>query len=205
LGAINSISAMLQQELNGLRGFSATNLKNMRIFYEEWSEIEPMLLKNSSVILFDFMASDNRQTASDDYESSNRQKVSDDLKGTFFRLGFSQHLAILQAIKDNDSRLFYMQKCANEFWSYETLKHHLKNQLHKQIGKLAHNFEHTLPEQQFKQKALMAFKDEMLLDFINIQDIDDEPDERVLEQEIVLNIKKFIMALGVDFHCSLMK
>jgi len=56
-----------------------------------------------------------------------------------------------------------------------------------------------LPEQQFKQKALMAFKDEMLLDFINIHDSEEEADERVLEQEIVLNIKKFIMALGVDF------
>lgn len=199
LGAINSISAMLQQELNGLRGFSATNLKNMRIFYEEWTEIEPLLLKNSSVILFDFMASDYRQTASDDFESANRQMVSDDLEGIFFKLGFSQHLSILQAVKDNESRLFYLKKSANEFWNYEALKHHLKNQLHKQIGKLVHNFEHTLPEQQFKQKALMAFKDDMLLDFINIQDKDDEPDERVLEQEIVLNIKKFIMALGVDF------
>ena len=199
LGAIDSISAMLQQELNGLRGFSATNLKNMRIFYEGWAEIEPLLLRNSSVMLFDFMIAENRQTTSDDLESSNRQMVSDDLEETFFRLGFSQHMAILQAVKDTQSRLFYMQKCATEFWTYETLKHHLKNQLHNQIGKLTHNFEHTLPEQQFKQKALMVFKDEMLLDFINIQDTDEEPDERVLEQEIVLNIKKFIMALGVDF------
>ena len=199
LGAIDSISAMLQQELNGLRGFSATNLKNMRIFYEGWAEIEPLLLRNSSVMLFDFMIAENRQTTSDDLESSNRQMVSDDLEETFFRLGFSQHMAILQAVKDTQSRLFYMQKCATEFWTYETLKHHLKNQLHNQIGKLTHNFEHTLPEQQFKQKALMVFKEEMLLDFINIQDTDEEPDERVLEQEIVLNIKKFIMALGVDF------
>jgi RecB family endonuclease NucS len=45
----------------------------------------------------------------------------------------------------------------------------------------------------------MSFKDEMLLDFINIQDPDEVADERVLEQEIVLNIKKFIMALGNDF------
>ncbi len=37
-GAINIISDRLQQELPGLSGFSATNLKNMRIFYEEWKE-----------------------------------------------------------------------------------------------------------------------------------------------------------------------
>jgi len=195
LGAIDSISGLLQQELSGLRGFSATNLKNMRIFYEEWVEIEPILLKNSSVVLFDFMRIENRQMISDDFGSSIRQTVSDELEEAFFRLGFSQHLAILQAVKTAETRLFYLQKCANEYWNYETLK----NQLHKQIGKLSHNFEHTLPEQQFKQKALMAFKDEMLLDFINIHDSEEEADERVLEQEIVLNIKKFIMALGVDF------
>jgi len=30
---------MLQQELPGLTGFSETNIKNMRIFYETWSPI----------------------------------------------------------------------------------------------------------------------------------------------------------------------
>jgi len=44
--------------------------------------------------------------------------------------------------------------------------------------------------------ATDAFKSEYLLDFINLEDSDDE---RVLENEIVLNIKKFIMALGNNF------
>ena len=35
-GAIAYISEQLQRELPGLRGFSETNLKMMRIFYEEW-------------------------------------------------------------------------------------------------------------------------------------------------------------------------
>jgi hypothetical protein len=33
-GAIERISAQLQKELPGLRGFSASNIKNMRQFYE---------------------------------------------------------------------------------------------------------------------------------------------------------------------------
>jgi hypothetical protein len=32
--AIESISAQLQQELSGLRGFSTSNMKQMRLFYE---------------------------------------------------------------------------------------------------------------------------------------------------------------------------
>ena len=39
-GAIANISSRLRQELPGLRGFSETNLKNMRLFYEAWNCIE---------------------------------------------------------------------------------------------------------------------------------------------------------------------
>jgi hypothetical protein len=38
-GAIESISKQLQQELPGLRGFSASNMKNMRGFFESWSTV----------------------------------------------------------------------------------------------------------------------------------------------------------------------
>ena len=36
-GAIAAISERLSQELPGLRGFSSTNIKNMRIFFEQWA------------------------------------------------------------------------------------------------------------------------------------------------------------------------
>lgn len=41
-GAIETISRQLQGELPGLYGFSPSNMKNMRIFFEQWSsELEP--------------------------------------------------------------------------------------------------------------------------------------------------------------------
>ncbi len=36
--AIHNISKQLQIELPGIRGFSETNIKYMRLFYENWSE-----------------------------------------------------------------------------------------------------------------------------------------------------------------------
>ena len=45
-GALESISSQLRRELPGLRGYSATNLKNMRLFYEAWQ----MLDVKSSVV-----------------------------------------------------------------------------------------------------------------------------------------------------------
>ena len=43
-GALDTISNQLRRELPGLRGFSATSLKKMRLFYENWI----MLDANSS-------------------------------------------------------------------------------------------------------------------------------------------------------------
>lgn len=55
--AIETISKGLQQEMPGLRGFSARNIKNMRTFYEQWS---PYL---------------NRQTLSDDLGGMSNQSA----------------------------------------------------------------------------------------------------------------------------------
>ena len=53
------------------------------------------------------------------------------------------------------------------------------------------------------RKAVGMFKDEYLLDYINIEEMEvDKPediDERVIEKTIVRNIKKFIMTFGRDF------
>ena len=51
-------------------------------------------------------------------------------------------------------------------------------------------------------QAIRMFKDEYLLDFINVEDIDaqeEDVDERLVEQRIIHNIKRFIMTLGRDF------
>lgn len=48
--AIEAISSQLRKELPGLRGFSATSMRNMRTFYEEWRLLEG----NSSVTTDEF-------------------------------------------------------------------------------------------------------------------------------------------------------
>ena len=204
-GAIDSISSLLQQELHGLRGFSATNIRNMRIFYEEWAFLQPFLIDEKAPF-FQFSEEElNRQLPSAELKNSNRQLPicdlndgslihqlpTDELKDgfliqqmasaelqnefveQFLKIGFSHHREIIKK-SVIEERLFYIQKVATEFWSYETLKHHLKSDLYQRQGKLAHNFQTALSENSFRQKALMAFKDEMLLDFINIEDPEEE-------------------------------
>ena len=190
--AIGVISKMLQQELPGLTGFSETNIKNMRIFYEAWS---PVL---------------NRQPLAADLDKEldismllNRQLTTADLGETdfeyFLMVGFTHHREIIRNTKTIEERLFYIRKCATEFWSKETLKYHLKENLYSKEGTIQQtNFNKTIDNAAFKQRALQSFKDEYLLDFVNIED-PELVDERVIEQRIIQNVKNFIMAFGADF------
>ena len=51
-GAIEQISSLLQKELPGLRGFSVSNIKNMRVFYEEWEPVLKKVCRNARCTFF---------------------------------------------------------------------------------------------------------------------------------------------------------
>ena len=185
---LDKISARLQQELPGLRGFSGGNLKKMRVFYNEWRNSLPIgsSLTNQLVNEQNIIGS-----------SLTRELDSGPLKA-FFSIPFTHHYEIISKVKTCDARWYYITNSAKNFWTVRHLRTELKNQSHLQEQQLPNNFAVTL-EDMLSNKAIRAFKDQYLLDFVNVEDGDDEIDERVLENEIVLNIKKFLMSLGSDF------
>lgn len=179
---LQNISADLQKELPGLKGFSFRNLKNMRAFFEAYASLQ-----------IGQMLSAQLQT---DKKGQTLSASNDDItvQNLFLSLSFSHHLLIV-ALKSPEERLFYMQQSVKNHWSFRLLQHHIESDLYHQKGKLPNNFKATL-SQTLAAHALDAFKDEYLLDFININP---EDDERMLEQEIVNNIKHFILSLGTGF------
>ncbi|MBD0403695.1 YhcG family protein [Flammeovirga sp. EKP202] len=184
---LEDISSKLQQELPGLRGFSSRNISNMRSFYNAWKSKNSIMQTLSAK--FENKEVTIMQTLSTKLEDS-------DLKA-FLSVSFSQHLEIVTKIKDEKARWYYIHKTAQNFWSVRHLRTEIKNQSHLQ-DELPNNFEQTMT-QELSNKALRSFKDQYLLDFVNVEDADDEIDERVLEGEIVQNIRKFLMSLGSDF------
>jgi len=102
--------------------------------------------------------------------------------------------------KSLDGRLFYIAQCAIEFWSVEALKSNLRGDLFSKKGSLPSNFLRTLPEPEQARRAIRAFKDEYMLDFINIED-ENDPDERLIGRRIVANIKQFILSFGGNKFC----
>ena len=206
-GAIERISEQLQRELPGLRGFGARNMKNMRTFYEEWQSS-----LNSAAV-----AAELRQQADAERHAevanivdcsslmpSNRQPLAADLDiSEFVGLGFTHHIEILAKAKNLDERIFYIHQAFVNQWDKYHLREELKADLYHHQGKLPNNFGKAMPDKKSALKALEMFKDEYLLDFINVEEIGErdkaDVDEREVENSIVHNVKNFIMTFGRDF------
>lgn len=196
---IDSISEQLRRELPGLRGFSARSIRNMRTFYEYWKQY--LIWQPSAAKL---QLSINQDTI--DIECFSLQKWSpvaiEINREEFLGISFSHHLEILQKTKDIQEVLFYIHQTVLHKWDKYDLRNRLKEGLYQKQGVAANNFLQTMPVNDAR-KAVGMFKDEYLLDYINVEEMEvDNPedvDEKVIEQAIVRNIKKFIMTFGRDF------
>ena len=198
-GAIDRISEQLRRELPGLRGFSATSIKKMRTFYEFWCQyinrqplaVDLQITENNTVIDIDSFALQNWSPLAVEI---NREE--------FLSVSFSHHIEILHKTKDIHEVLFYIHQTVIHKWDKYDLRDRLKSGLYKLQQSATNNFIQTMPVVNAR-KAIGMFKDEYLLDFINVEEMEvDKPadvDERVVEQAIVRNVKQFIMTFGRDF------
>ncbi len=121
----------------------------------------------------------------------------------FLSIGFSHHRLILSKTKDEDERLFYIKRCATERFSYETLGRSIASDDYHHQGRLPNNFYETLPAADQAFRAVNTFKDEYLLDYINVEELGirdrEDIDEKVVENAIIHNVKMFILTFGRDF------
>ncbi len=121
----------------------------------------------------------------------------------FFKIGFTHHTTILSQVKSTEERYFYIRLCANEFLKVDTLKKMIKADAFHNQASLPNNFMEKLPSPEFARRAILSFKDEYMLDFINVEELGardmEDVDERIVENKIVQNIKNFIMTFGRDF------
>ena len=196
-GAIRTISEKLRKELPGLKGFSETNLKNMRLFYEEW---EPIFNKSAIPTIISSVATDEIETTL--LLPAKSSVTTDDLE-SFLSLDFTHHIAILNGEKDATKRLKYIHLSLANRWNTKYLQQQIRDNAADKYGAIPSNFCATIKDSRDAIKALNMFKDEYLLDFINTEEIGirdlADIDERVVEKEIIHNIKKFIMTFGRDF------
>ena len=222
-GALEVISQQLRKELPGLRGFSATQLKEMRLFYEAWMMLDP----NSSVMTDELQVIDNYNITNssvmtdelstnspimiaelDDYKIDIYQAIKiPETKNfpleDFFKVPFTHHTIIRTGVKSIEARYYYIHRVAEENLQSRVLEKLIKDDAFGHQDMMPSNFAQTLPNSTLARKAVMMFKDEYFLDFINVEQIGEresiDVDEREVEQQIIQNIKNFIMTFGNDF------
>lgn len=203
-GALKAISDRLRKLLPGLRGYGETQLREMRLFYEGWSFID----SNSSV------ATDQNSSVVTD-ELQQGEYVKDILKivkietpvafpvDDYFKTPFTHHTVMLRKCNNKEERYYYMRRCAEEHMSVGRLEQIIAAREYVRSGEAPNNFIDRIDDKNLARKAVLQFKDSYLLDFINVEEIGERDlqdiDERVVEQQIVHNIKKFIMTFGRDF------
>ena len=207
-GAIDEISERLQKELPGLRGFSARNLRLMRSFYEEWRLIDTYSgsktasLENNDNNL-EFMNSELSEGIIVPIWNLQIPNSDEFPMKEFMSISFTHHRVIFEKVKDLKERVFYIRRCADEHYTVEALKHSIASDDYHHQGTLSNNFLHTLPESEQAFRAVNAFKDEYLLDFINVEELGirdkEDVDEKVVENAIIHNVKNYILTFGKDF------
>ena len=135
--AIATISRQLSAEMPGLRGFSETNLRLMRIFYEAWKSLEP----NSSVETDELQLSNNENSKIHQLQLTNY----DDFPITaFLNIGFTHHTAILSGVKTMEERKFYIQLCYDLKLSVEELQKRIAEDVFHNQGQMPNNFVATI-------------------------------------------------------------
>ena len=203
-GALVSISDNLRRMLPGLRGFSAESLKKMRLFYEAWTFLDKESAHSTnvnSVIAITELKDVSSQSfvamaetgTIDIYHTMTIPNAEDFPAAEFLLVPFTHHSRILSKTGNLQERYYYIRRCAREHLSVESLVRLMANEAYQNQQSLPNNFPLTMPDAKEARKAVMMFKDEYALDFINVEEIGERDnadiDERVVEQKIVQDIK----------------
>lgn len=172
----------------------------MRTFYEEWRDYF-----NSAAVAAELKSTDNEDTINAAaLPSLIRQPLAAELSAdAFVGISFTHHCEILAKAKDYPERIFYIHQAYINKWDKYKLRELLKEDLYHHQGVLPNNFAKTIPASTSAIRAIEMFKDEYLLDFINVEEIgvrdEADVDEREVEKAIIQNVKNFIMTFGRDF------
>lgn len=139
-----SLSIELKTEFPDMRGFSVTNLKYCKRFYELYSQ--------SNII---------------------SQQLVDEMELPIFSIPWGHHTEIIAKCKSVDEALFYVNKTIENGWSRAMLLNFLDTKLYLAEGKAITNFDRLLPAP-MSDLAQQTLKDPYNFDFLTIRQNYDE-------------------------------
>ncbi len=186
---LENVSKDLKDEFPEMKGFSVSNLKFSRLFYEYFafsSQLEDEFQISSQAV--------NQFEKTQNVISS--QAVNQTiLESVIAQIPLGHIKVIVTKIKDIKEAFFYIQKTKENNWSRDTLTLQIKSNLFQREGGAITNFSNTLPEP-FSDLAQQTLKDPYVFDFLQLSENYREKD---IENQLVNHIKKFLLELGKGF------
>ena len=152
-----------------LSGESDESIKKMRTFAEFWTQY-----LNRSPMATELTLENARASISHDYFSLAKWSpmATEINRDEFLGISFSHHMEILHKTKDINEVLFCIHETVVHQWDKYTLRDVLKAGIPQPEHVAPNNFAQTMPSTRQAIKAIRMFKDEYLLDYINVEDID---------------------------------
>ncbi|MDR0374086.1 MAG: PDDEXK nuclease domain-containing protein [Nitrososphaerota archaeon] len=177
------------------KGFSATNLKYARQFYQTYAPSIQQL--NSTKAKTNVV---NRQSPIDEF---NLQKLSLNRQSMFGELPFKlswTHYQVLTRIKNADERHFYEVEAINQQWSVRQLQRQYNSSLYERLALSRNKAEvmRLVNEGQSVEKSSDLLKSPLVLEFLGM-DEKSEYSETTLESAIISHLQKFLLELGKGF------
>ncbi len=173
-GFYKNLSKELKDEFPDMKGFSVTNLKYCKYFYQFYSQDKQVCQQLVGVI---------------------HPQVEDEFNNPLFLIPWGHHKCIIDKCKSVQEALFYVQKTIKNGWSRAMLLNFIDVALYESQGKAINNFDRLLPEVQ-SDLAKETLKDPYKFDFIVLTE---NYKEKELEDALVANITKFLLELGRGF------
>lgn len=187
-GFYNQLSLDLKEMFPGQTGFSVTNLKYMKRWYEFYNEHVTNRQRPIDEI---------RQQPDDELIDEKRQRLIDELEMPefFAQIPWGQHIDIFSKCNDLNEAVFYLHQIIEGGWSRPQLNNNIDSHLYQSIGSAVTNFPETLPAPQ-SSLAQEIIKSPYHFEFLTLKAKYDEHD---LEEALVANITHFLLELGQGF------
>ncbi|MEA3448143.1 MAG: PDDEXK nuclease domain-containing protein [Bacteroidota bacterium] len=155
---VENLSKDLQNEFQGMSGYSSRNLWLMQQFYSsyiDYPKLQPLVAE----------------------------------------ISWSHNILIFSKCHDHLEREFYIRSIIKHGWSKNVLKHQIEGNAYQSLMSGQSNFNDKLPEK-YRDQAILAIKDNYQFDFLEYSD---KHSEYELEQEIIKNIRSFLLEMGHEF------
>ena len=178
-GFLEKLSRDLSAEFPDVKGFSYTNVKNIRQWFVFWQQLVGELKTTKS-----------QQLVGESSVDKTKQIVSQ-----IFMIPWGHNIAIIQKCKNIDEAIYYVQNTLKNGISRSVLVHQIESNLYERNGKALTNFENTLPPIQ-SDLAKEITKDPYNFDFITLTN---DYQEKELEDALTQNITNFLLELGSGF------